>query len=48
MLTVFSGKDADASEQEKLKEAIATSNPDAEVYFIDGGQDIYPYIFVAE
>ena len=48
MLTVFSGKDADAAEQEKLHAAITSANPDAEVYFIKGGQDIYPYIFVAE
>ncbi len=48
MLTVFTGKDADAEEQEKLQAEIAKKNPDAEVYFIDGGQEIYPYIFVAE
>ena len=27
---------------------IREKHPDAEVYFIDGGQDIYPFIFVAE
>ncbi|MBE6680209.1 MAG: DAK2 domain-containing protein [Ruminococcaceae bacterium] len=48
MLTVFTGKDADAKEQEDLQAEIAKMNPDAEVYFIDGGQEIYPYIFVAE
>lgn len=48
MLTVFTGKDANADEQEKLQAAIAEKHPDAEVYFIEGGQDIYPYIFVAE
>ncbi len=48
MLTVFCGKDAESSEQDSLQAAIANAKPDAEVYFIDGGQDIYPYIFVAE
>ncbi len=48
MLTVFTGKDAAADEQEKLQAEIAKMRPDAEVYFIDGGQEIYPYIFVAE
>ena len=48
MLTVFRGKDADAAEQEALNAAISDICPDAEVYFMDGGQEIYPYIFVAE
>ncbi len=48
MLTVFLGKDADADEREKLEAAIKEKSPSAEIYFIDGGQDIYPYIFVAE
>ena len=48
MLTVFCGKDSMESEQEILKEKIEESYPSAEIYFIDGGQDIYPYIFVAE
>ena len=48
MLTVFRGKDADESEQERLQAMIAEKYPDLEVYFIDGGQEIYPYIFVTE
>ena len=36
------------SESAKEKIKAACECPDAEVYFIDGGQDIYPYIFVAE
>ena len=31
-----------------LKDKIEATYPSAEIYFIDGGQDIYPYIFVAE
>ncbi|MBR3714650.1 MAG: DAK2 domain-containing protein [Clostridia bacterium] len=48
MLTVFCGEDSNESEQSQLTEYLAEKYPDAEVYFIDGGQEIYPYIFVAE
>ncbi len=48
MLTVFSGGDSTAEEQSELTEYLSAKYPDAEVYFIDGGQEIYPYIFVAE
>ena len=48
MLTVFCGKDATEDEQTTLTELINAKRPDAEVYFIPAGQDIYPYIFVAE
>ena len=48
MITVFSGVEASAEEREELESYIRESYPDAEVYFIDGGQEIYPYIFVAE
>ena len=48
MLTVFCGKDADENERDELKNRLEESLSSAEIYFIDGGQDIYPYIFVAE
>ena len=48
MLTVFCGKDATEEERNALNEALTAAHPSAEIYFIDGGQDIYPYIFVAE
>ena len=48
MLTVFCGADATAEECAVLEAYIAENNPDAEIYFVDGGQEIYPYIFVAE
>jgi len=48
MLTVFCGKDADEKERDELKARLDESLSSAEIYFIDGGQDIYPYIFVAE
>jgi len=48
MLTVFAGKDADSEEEAQLEARLHEVCPDAEIYFVDGGQDIYPYIFVAE
>ena len=48
MLTVFSGKDTTEEEQSELLNAIRRDNPGAEIYFIWGGQDIYPYIYVCE
>ncbi len=48
MLTVFCGKDVTDEEKSELEAYISENHRDAEVYFIDGGQEIYPYIFVAE
>ena len=48
MLTVFAGADSAETEQNELTAYLSEKYSDAEVYFIDGGQEIYPYIFVAE
>ena len=48
MLTVFCGADSTAEEKAALEKYLAEKYSSAEVYFIDGGQEIYPYIFVAE
>ena len=48
MLTVFCGKDASAEERAELEAMLKEKHADLEQYFIDGGQEIYPYIFVAE
>ena len=48
MLTVFCGKDATPEQQAALQADIQKAHPAIEAYFIDGGQDIYPFIFVAE
>ncbi len=48
MLTVFCGKDATPDQQAALQADIQKNYPAIEAYFIDGGQDIYPFIFVAE
>lgn len=48
MLSIFTGKDTTPDEQAALQQALTQRCPSAEVYFIDGGQEIYPYIFVAE
>lgn len=48
MLTVFCGKEADSTEAEALHAALSKQYPHLEVYFVDAGQEIYPYIFAAE
>lgn len=48
MLSIFVGKDTTKNEQAQLQELLEEHCAFAEIYFIDGGQDIYPYIFVAE
>ena len=48
MLTVFCGKDASASESAETEAYVRDKYPEVECYFLDGGQEIYPYIFVAE
>ena len=48
MLTIFCGADLEEGEKEALEAFLAEKHPSAEAYFIDGGQEIYPYILVAE
>ena len=48
MLTVFSGADATQEMRDELSAYLAEAHPDAEVYFINGEQQIYPFIFAAE
>ncbi|MBQ7381061.1 MAG: DAK2 domain-containing protein [Clostridia bacterium] len=48
MLTVFCGADAPKKERAALEEQLTAAHPDAEIYFIDGGQEIYPYLFAVE
>ena len=48
LLTVFVGVDATAEEASALEQYVIKTYPGTEAYFIDGGQEIYPYLFVAE
>jgi len=48
MLTVFKGDDGEDDDCEALKAYMQEEHPDVECYFIDGGQKVYPFIFVAE
>ena len=48
MLTVFCGEDIGDGEEELFKNALSLKHPDIETYFIEGNQEIYSYIFVAE
>ena len=48
MITVFYGKDATTEERDQLAEYMLETYPMVEAYYVDGGQDIYPFLFVAE
>jgi dihydroxyacetone kinase-like predicted kinase len=48
MLTAFVGEDAEDEEIRLVEEKIRAMHPNVEIYFANGGQEIYPYIFVAE
>jgi dihydroxyacetone kinase-like predicted kinase len=48
MLTVFCGKATTADESEVLEQYLTETYPEIEAYFIEGGQDVYPYIFIVE
>ena len=48
MLTVFCGAEADASVTEFLKNYFKEKVANGEIYLINGGQSVYPYILVAE
>lgn len=48
MLTIFFGKEVEEEERLELENYITEKHPDIELYFIDGKQEIYPYLIVAE
>ena len=48
MITIFYGKDATIEERDRLAEYMLNTYPLVEAYYVDGGQDIYPFLFVAE
>lgn len=48
MITSFYGKDSTEEEREIITSYLSETYPYAEFYFIDGGQEIAPYIFVVE
>ena len=48
MLSVFVGKTAEEADKDAIEAHINETHPDVECYFIEGGQDVYPYIFIAE
>ncbi len=48
VITAFYGRSASDEEIDELEKFISEKYPDIEFYPIKGGQDVYPYIFVAE
>jgi len=48
LITAFVGREASAEDVAALEGWIAETYPDVEFYTVDGGQDVYPFIFVVE
>ena len=48
MLTIFTGVDATEEECAEFETYLKENCSEAEIYFVNGGQDIYPYIIIAE
>lgn len=48
MITIFYGKDATSEERDMLSEYMMNTYPLIEAYYVDGGQEIYPFLFVVE
>jgi len=48
LLTVFVGSEAAQEDVDALTEWLSETCPDLEFYFVTGGQDVYPFIFVTE
>ena len=48
MLSVFVGADASDEECERIREYMKTKHESVELYFIQGDQEIYPFLFVTE
>ena len=48
MLTIFVGADACEEETGKIEEYVTQKHSGVELYFIQGDQEVYPFIFVAE
>ena len=48
MLSAFVGADASDEECERIREYMKTKHESVELYFIQGDQEIYPFLFVTE
>ena len=48
MVTIFHGKDATTEERDMLADYMMRVHPSIEAYYVDGGQEIYPFLIVAE
>jgi len=48
MVTAFTGSDTSAEEIDALQSFMEENYPDVEFYTVEGGQEVYPFIFVVE
>ena len=47
-LNLFYGKDVDKDTLDSVVSSISEKYPDIELYTLDGGQEVYRFIFVAD
>ena len=48
MLTAFCGRDVPTPERDELRAYMKKQYPDVELYIVDGGQEVYSHILIAE
>ncbi len=48
VVTAFTGRGVDAEKIQLVEQYMQTNYPDVELYLTDGGQEVYPFIFIAE
>ena len=48
MLSIFTGKSATEQDTAAIEARLKAAHGDVEAYFIEGSQDVYPYIIIAE
>lgn len=48
VVTAFVGRDVEPAKAQAVQDYVQANYPDIELYLTDGGQEVYPFIFVAE
>lgn len=48
VVTAFTGQGVEAEKIQLVEQYMQTNYPDVELYLTDGGQEVYPFIFIAE
>ena len=48
VITAFVGQGVEAQQAQAVETFVQENYPDVELYLTEGGQDVYPFIFIAE